>query len=289
VLDLNLILGILFAILSLLGFGFVDFLVGGSSKRLGAYTTSLWLLLTRVVLLILLIPFLLSYISPQPFLIPIILLTAIAGIMGALGLSKGMRVGNISIISPITAIYPVITIFLSLLFLNEPITAFQSLCIVLIVLGTILVSLNLKNMMKSGARKMHLGIEFALISALGWGLFFFFMTILTAQIGWFESSIIVAIPQLCFLLLYGYLTRERFSVPQNMLPRLSFLGVLALLGLVGFNLGVTYTYAVIVTPISAASIVITVVLAVVLLKEKLESYQKLGMLMVILGVILVSI
>jgi bacterial/archaeal transporter family protein len=209
--------------------------------------------------------------------------------MGALGLSKGMRIGNASIISPITSVYPVITIFLSLIFLKEPITAFQSFCIVLIIIGTVLISLNLKNILKSDARKTHLGIEFALISLVGWGLFFFFISILTTQVGWFESMLLATIPQLAFFLLYGYITKDKFRISTNSLPKLSFMGFLAFLGFIGYNLGVTYTYTSIVTPISAASIVIVVILAVLLLKEKLELYQILGILMVILGVVLISV
>jgi drug/metabolite transporter (DMT)-like permease len=286
---LDFVIGILFGLLSMLGFGIVDYIVGESSKRTGAFKTSFWSLVARLALLIILAPFLLSYVSLQPYDILIIILAAIAGAIGALGLSYGMRAGNISVISPITAAYPVVTIALSLIFLRELVTSVQSVLIVIIIAGTVLVSLNLKNILKSNLRKTHLGIEFALVSLVGWGAFFFFMSILAIRIGWFESTLFVTLPQLCIYLLYGHLSKTGFKVELRTFSTFAIMGFLSLLGFLAYNIGVTYAYTAIVTPISAASVLITILMAVVLLKEKLALYQKLGMVMIVVGIIFLSV
>ncbi len=286
---MNLIIGILFSIVSMLGFGLVDYLVGGFSKQIGAFNTSFWNLVARIIILMIAAPFLLSGFSLTPYLVILLVLAAVSQSIGALGLAKGMRVGSISVISPITATYPVVTIFLALFFLNQAITTLQWLCILVIIAGTLLVSINLKNMLKADSKKLHLGIEFALASAIGWGFFFFFMTLLTQAIGWFPSLLLVIIPQFVIYLAYGYLAKEDFKVKLAWAPRFLVMGLLALIGFIGYNLGVTYTYTAIVAPISAASIIITIFLAMLFFKEKLELYQKIGMLMVIIGVIATSV
>lgn len=276
---MNALLGVLFGLLSMSGFGIVDYVVGGSAKKIGAFRTSFWGLASRMPMMLILIPIFMKGYNLNAFLLAVIALAGIAAAAGALGLSKGMRVGNISIISPITASYPIVTILLSLAFLNQQITPIEEACIALIMLGTVLVSLNIANILKSGTRKTHLGIEFAMVSALGWGFFFFFITVLTEHVGWFASMLFVSVPQFLFYLAYGHFNKEEFGTFSSNSKAFLAIGILGIIGFIGYNVGVTYTYTAIVTPISAASIVITVLMAVALLKEKLTIHQKFGIVM----------
>lgn len=68
----------------------------------------------------------------------------LAGILGSLGyvfFIKALERGKASIVIPLTALYPAITVVFALLLLKEKITVLQALGIVLALVATILMSL----------------------------------------------------------------------------------------------------------------------------------------------------
>ncbi len=273
----------------MVGFGIVNYLIGHYAKRVGAFQTSFWTLATRVIFLLILAPFLFNYSTFSLYIIAIALLAGLSSTIGGLGLAYGMKEGNISVIVTIDAAYPVVTIVLGLILLNEPITTFQALCIVLIMFGNILAASNLKGILNSAIRKTQLGVKFALLAMVGWGLFFFFLGILTAKVGWFQSAFLASIAQVIFYFVYGYATKSGYKVNMNALFGFFVMGFISLVAFLAYNIGVTYNYISIVTPISAASIIVTVLMAMILMKEKLASSQKIGVLISILGIILLSL
>lgn len=65
---------------------------------------------------------------------------AAAGFAGVIPFYLALNEGNAAIVVPLTAIYPVITVLLSVVFLGETLTISQALAVMMFVAGTILVS-----------------------------------------------------------------------------------------------------------------------------------------------------
>ncbi len=285
----DLFIGIVFGIFAMIGFGVQDFLIAKMSKQIGSFRTSLWYILLSFVIFIILALFLFSYNSINLFTIILLLLTGFVLVMAILSFTKGLEVGNISIIATIGNTWGVVTAVLGFVIIGQKINNFQILDICLIIIGTVLISLNLKDILKLNPKKLHMGLKYAFIAAFTYGLYFFLLSLLVKSLGWFDAAFLVIIPTILFLLLYGTLTSKKLNVKSNYLLFLALIGVLGIVGILSYNLGVTYNYTDIVAPISSASPLITIVLASLLLKEKLTNNQKVGVAFVLAGLVLLSV
>ena len=90
------------------------------------------------------------------------------------------------------------------------------------------------------------------------------------------------------MLVYGNFTKISLKPDNKNLSAIVIIAILNLAALLAYNLGVTYNYTTIVAPISAAAPAVTILLAILLLKEKLATDQKFGIILVLIGLILLS-
>jgi len=88
---------------------------------------------------------------------------------------------------------------------------------------------------------------------------------------------------------YGALIKTEMKPNRGSLGLLIVIGVLNVIAFLSYDLGVTYGYTAMVAPVSAASPIITVSLALIFLKEKLALDQKIGILLVLVGIILLAV
>lgn len=280
-------LGILFGVLSLTGFGISDFFTAKSARKIGPLKTILWFQVLLLLMILALSPFLFKW--PVITLYDAILIgvSVIASIAGMLSFSKGMQVGNVSLVATVGNAWGAITAVLGFVFFAEAISVDNMLALGAIVVGTILVSMNLAEV-KTASRKLEKGMGYAIFTAFALGLFFFLDGILANNLGWFAAALLLSIPTVLVLLAYSKASGTNVRVGWNVAPLLLIVALPNLIGFLGYNIGVTFGYIDIVAPVSGAAPVVTVIMALVLLKEKLALNQKLGILLVILGIVWLS-
>ncbi|MCL4389381.1 MAG: DMT family transporter [Candidatus Marsarchaeota archaeon] len=285
----NLEYGLLFAIISMLAFGVFDYLFAVAARRVGVFKVPLYFLMFSLPLFAL---FLIG-VPIGPLLygsIPIIIAIAAFAAIGTLSISKGMSIGQVSIVIPIAATWVVVTVVLSLLFLHEPLTLLESIAIVIIITGTMLASLKLHDFKKAKLKKVSKGVSYALLTAVSWGIYYFLLGSFTSKVGWYQAAFLYNIPAVIFILITGLATGKDVSFPKgNALFLVAVLAVINVIGISAISLSFSYGYVAITAPITSSAIVITVFLALILLKEKPEMNQLLGMALVIAGILLVSI
>jgi transporter family protein len=68
------------------------------------------------------------------------LLTGVAGYLGILCFMYALREGRISIVAPVTALYPIVTLVLAMIFLRERINLVQLAGIILALVSVVLIS-----------------------------------------------------------------------------------------------------------------------------------------------------
>lgn len=282
------LLGILFGVVSMTAYGVYDIYLSRSSKRLGSFRTSFWTLLISLLILMLPAAFLLNPKVLSPWIAVAVTLGACASISGFLTYTKGLEVGSVSTIATVSSAWGAVTAVLGFLFLGEKLSPVQALYVALIVVGTVLVSMDIRSMRKSGIFKAYAGFWYALATVIGWGIFYVFVTYLTTTIGWFQAVFLLTPPSILLLLAFGAITRTEFKMRYTDIPLLVVCAVLGLLGFVAYSVGTTYSYADIVAPITAASPIVTVLLAVIFLKDKFQASQVAGLMLVIAGLVLLS-
>ncbi len=282
-------LGILFGIIAMISWGVADFFVAKAVRKGSVFKILLWVQIVIVVSFLLISPWLIKFQNITLNLIALTLITAFIGVVSLLAFYKGMQVGYVSIVSPISSAYAAITVILSLIFLSEKLTALQTIGVSLTILGAILTAFRFHDILKLRLKNIATGAEYGALAMIGWGVFFIFLGILISEWGWFLPILLIKVISVFYLLIYSAAVKKNISFPKHVILFIVAIGLLEGIGLLFFGLGVTQVYTAIVTPISSAYPMITIILARIFFKEILEINQKIGIAAVLTGLVLLSI
>ncbi len=280
---------VLFGVFVLVAYGVQDFLIAIVSRKIGVLRSSIWLLLTQLVFLVVLAPFLYVQINVTSTIIIIAVLTGLLWVLGLILFTKSLIEGNISVVVTITSAWGAVTAILALILFKEVLSTMQALDISMVVLGTVLLSFDLNSFLRGKKRTRAVGMSYALPTMLIYGAVFFLTSLMAKLAGWFDAAFFITIPAVFFMFVYGFAINDGINVNRVQIPVLVLIGCLGLIGFFSYNLGTQYNYTSIVAPISAASPLITVLLASVIVKEKLSGNQFLGIALVIVGLALLAI
>jgi drug/metabolite transporter (DMT)-like permease len=210
---------------------------------------------------------------------------AAAGASGCLGIGalyRGMAIGAMGIVAPVSAVSAVIPFAVGIASGERP-GSLQVLGIVLALIGVAVASR--EPAARGGGRAAGIGL--ALLAALGFGLYFVF-----ADRAADESVPFAVATARGVSLLLAFLVA--LGVGASLRPGRSFLPVLALVGLcdVGanmlFSLATTEGYLSIVSVLSALYPVVTVALAAIVLHERVAPTQRLGVAGALTGAALIT-
>lgn len=282
----------IYALMGLIGFGLSDFAIVYLTKSAGFIKGMFWNTVFMTLYLIILIPVFGGMENLLNLQAIHLLIGTLAGILSTLGgysFFKGTQKGNLSVLSPIASTYSVIIILFSIIFLSEKLYIIQTLAIVLVILGTILVSTNFQKFKNLKLTITDKSVPYALSSMLFWGLSFILIGNITIKIGWLETIVLNTISGLALQVIIILYTKSKIKVTKKAFKIAAMVGFFNTLGYLGYSLGVNSIYTSIVAPIVAASPFVTVILALIFLKEKLALEQKLGITILIAGLIILAL
>ncbi|WP_083777128.1 DMT family transporter [Desulfohalobium retbaense] len=274
------------------GWGIYDFFAGVYSKTIGPYKTFFWSQLAGLSF-ILLVFFLLG--NPFPATLGALALLPIAAIFYSLGyifFMKGFEIGNISIVAAIMNLWAVFTMLTAFLFMGQRLTPLQSLGVTMIICGAIFASLNWHGIDTGKRFQLSAGVKETILGAFFFGTFWNISEIISEQLGWLPTTLFVKIGIILFLLLLSYRSGQKLGLltvdtrTKSMILLIGFIeaGAVALV-----NYGLTVGDAILITPIASALSVVTIALAVVLLKEKVSTLQGVGILTAVSGIIITGV
>lgn len=275
------------------GWGASDFLAAKSSRKIGYLLTYFWTQL--VAFSITLIYFLVKFPTLDVNNIPqFLVFLAPAGFLfmiGTLAFYKGFIGGQVSLVSPIGASWAIVTVILSVIFFKEILQTNQIIAISLIILGITLVSTNLKEVLKIKRFALLGGAKEGLIAMLAWGVSLFLIVPASKALGWFLPVFALKFFGLLLLVTYVLFGRKslKISFQSPLLILLFFIGFLDVIAFFGYSFGVGGEYASIIAPIAAAFPLVTIILARMILKERLVLNQVFGIVSVITGLVLISV
>ncbi|MDE1825526.1 MAG: DMT family transporter [Candidatus Micrarchaeota archaeon] len=284
-----LLYGIIFGIIAFIGYGVSDFMGPLTSRKMGAIQTNLMLraitsLFMLVIFLVLLIQ--IPEISLSTFLL--LLVTGVFSVIGPITYYKSAKLGNISINSAVANSWSIVTVILILIFLRVPLTLIEAISIAVIILGTLLLSIKLEDIRKMKFTNLSEGTPYAFVAMLAWGIAYFLMILLIGKLGWFQAALLVSFLMVGYYIAVFGASKIKYVKPRPFLLTLLINAIFLTLAVLAYNVGVL-SNPIIVPPIAAASPVITVLLAVTRLKEKLEINHIAGIAMVVIGLIALSI
>ncbi|MBA3947213.1 MAG: DMT family transporter [Herpetosiphonaceae bacterium] len=276
-------MGIVWGVLAASGWGIADFVARGTSIRLGAYRALLYahaISLVLLTLLVLIIP------GTRSVTLPILLLAVLLGGLNTLGstlLYHALSVGQVAIVSPIGSSFAAITLVLSLL-TGDRISLSKLVSLVLTLVGVIMAATPLPTQGASlGANSR--GIGAALGAAVTLGLNFWGLKYVVPALGpWVPVLESRVVSLLMLPLLAAPLGQSLARPPRAVWPMLATVAVLDTGANVAYNLGLYSDVPGVVAVLGSLFSPITVLLAFVLLHERLSSRQWIGV-----GVLFVAV
>ena len=223
--------------------------------------------------------------------LPQIAVIALLQIFAYLSFYKGLRKGQVSLVSSIAASWGLLTAMLGIFILKEVLKINQILAIFFIIIGIILVSVNIEDLINNKKIKLLTGVKEGLMAMFGWGTSLFLLASLTKTMGWFLPAFSFRLFLLIFLFLYMVFAKKEFVQKKSKFPLLLLLliGVFDMGAFFTYSLGTSGSYASIVAPIGSAYTLVTIILAKIFLKEKIKPSQYFGIASILTGLIIISL
>ncbi len=278
--------GIFFGIIAMMSWGASDFFVTKSARGCEPYRAFLWSQITALIILFTI--FFIFFETPKfSFTVAgLILLSAFFTVIANMAFYKSLKKGKVSIVMPVASCWAVVTVLLSLIFLNQSLTQYRAIGVVLAIAGAVIVSFSWKDLRKL---KNHAGgVNYAVIAALAYGIDFVLIDIMANKIGWFFPMLFVALVSACFLSIYAGICGKDISFPKNIWQFIILVGILDTIAYLFYSSSVTTVYGAVMAPIAASSPAVSILLAKIFFKEKIEMHQEIGIASVIIGLILLS-
>lgn len=219
--------------------------------------------------------------------------SCLIGVLGFLCFFESVMDGPVAIAGTISAAYPALTVLGALALLSERLTAIQALGIAAIIGGVIALSYEPSPGSKGAMTRRS--FLFSFLAFALWGLWSLTSKMAVDRIGAGNLFAFYVLSSLTAPLLYGWFRRMRPGGLLGTDPRASAW----LLAAVGLALNVTgafaYTFALesgsasLVVPISSAYPLVTIVLAIAFLRERLNWLQVPAVISVVAGLVLVGL
>lgn len=284
------ILSILSGIVGMFGWGIYDFLGGVFAKQIGPFKSIFWSQLAGLVS-----TFLLALVFTTNFKIPflVIVLFPIAAMVysaGYLFFFKGFELGNLSIVAATMNLWAVFTMLFAFIFMGQRLSAIQTSGVLMIISGVILASVNWKDI---GNHKFQFssGVKEAVLGAFFFGIFWNISEIISEEVGWLWTTLLVKLGIVVFLLVFAFLGKREIALTKTAASikyTVIFMGMIEAGAVAVVNFGLTIGDAILITPIASALSIVTITLAVVFLKDKVTKLQGLGIVTAIIGIIVTA-
>ncbi|MBL8098372.1 MAG: DMT family transporter [Anaerolineales bacterium] len=281
------ILSILLGIGGMFGWGIYDFLGGVFAKQIGSFKSLFWSQLAGLISIFLLVLVFKSNLNPSGLIIFLSIIASILYSAGYLFFFKGFEIGNVSIIAATMNLWAVFTMLFAFLFMGQRLSSIQTLGVVMILLGATLASLNW-NEIKNQNFQLSAGVKEAIFGAFFFGVFWNVSEIISEKVGWVTLTLLVKFGIILFLLLFSAVTKQGVgltNIPKRTTTIILIMGVIEAIAVALVNYGLTIGDAILITPIASALSIVTIMLAIIFLKEKITKIQWTGISMAIIGII----
>lgn len=304
-------MGLLLGLITAIGWGLGDFLSRPASQSVGAYRTLFYVQFTGAIVLSI-------YLLASGELVHLIETTAwqtwawavlaISLNMGSsLALFQAFKIGKLSLVSPITSCYSVVTVILSLIS-GEHLTIMQAVGIGLVLLGIVGISIEPKTatvpetgiiaeeiitnktVVLKQKRQPLKGLNWAIASALGYGLGLWMLGFLvTPHLGGVATTWLTRITTPTLIFVLAPVVRQSLKLPRgNVWWLLLIISITDTIAFVTFAIGLTLDEISIVTPLSSLYSAVTIILAALFLKERLHLRQWLSIGLIFAGILFVK-
>jgi drug/metabolite transporter (DMT)-like permease len=207
---------------------------------------------------------------------------AISGTLGLFAFYRGIAVGAISIVAPIAGISAIVPVTVGIASGDRP-SPWQLLGMAAALVGVFLAA---REPERGGAR-FAAGVGLAMLAAVGFGGYFPFMHAAGDADFWW-ASLIFRLTSSSVILAAVAVRRPRVGVPRRVLPWLALIGFGDMFGNLLFAAASSSGLVSITSVLASLYPIVTVVLARIVLSERVAGSQEAGIGLTLAGVALIS-
>ena len=277
----------LLGILSALSFGIGDFLARFSSKEVGFKNSLFWMLVVGALFYLILFTIFGEGLNPNSIGLSNSFLSGILIMFGLLCLYRGLQMGPVSIVAPIAAINPLFVFLIRYALGSEP-TLLQWMATIVVISGAILVSVSADSHQESlGLNKQQIkeSVVISFIASVTLALGLIFSQEATNTLEPLETVIYIRFFSLLGIASILLFSKSKIFITKKAMPILFFQGILETTGYFCLVSAYAFDKVSIAVVISSGFGLVTVVLARLILKEKISKIQGSGIFLTFLGVI----
>lgn len=293
-------MGILLGLATALCWGSADLLARFATRAIGTFRTMLYMQLTGLVLMTAAIHWLGGWghladgSGWRPWMWGI--LVGVLNTSSTLALYRCFEIGKMSVVAPISAGYPALTMVLSAM-TGERLTAARFAGIALIIVGVIVVARGERMPDDANAleeethpAKKHLGVGWALLSSVGFGVMFWVLGIrVVPLLGSAPSVWLIRLTSVVTTAAVILLVRRPMALPGKGANRwILGVGLLDTSAYVLNNFGMQHEQVSVVSVLASLYGAVTVGLAATILGEKISRMQWMGIAAIFAGIVLIS-
>jgi drug/metabolite transporter (DMT)-like permease len=311
---MNISLAIILGLTGAVSWGAADFAARFASRQVGAYRTLFFMQFFGFLALSVYLKFTGGFsrgiaLGWQPWALTVA--AGLLNVVASLALYHSFEHGTLSIVGPVSSSYPALTVALSLLS-GERIHSVRAAGLAVTLLGVILAATSFAQAKSTTAEtdaqqaspnhaspnraansRAHLstGVGWAICAALGFGVLFWFLGFhVVPAVGSAVSVWVMRLTALVSLSLAAAPARQTLKLPRGKVWWLLLaVGILDTAAFVANNAGLSTGQVSVVSVLASLYGAITVLLAWIFLRERLEPSQWLGIVLIFIGIVLVSI
>ena len=314
-------MGILLGLIAAVGWGAGDFFVRGATHVIGTYRSVIYMQLFGLVgLSIFLVSsgyfnHSLALVGMWPWLWGLV--AAALNVASSLALYQALKIGVVSVMSPVVASYAVVTVILSFLS-GESVSQLHAIGMSVVLVGIVCAVIvlpritritrkveehanpaNIANIVdtENTAERLPLlqrlprGLLIALGAAVGYGVTFWILGFrVTPYLGGIAPVWLIRLSTPVMLVIAAPLVRQGVAIPQGRVWwTLAIAGILDTTAYVAYTLGVTVAQVSVMSVLASLYSAVTVLLAALFLRERLHWNQWLGIGAILVGVGLINL
>ncbi|HLD62572.1 MAG TPA: DMT family transporter [Candidatus Norongarragalinales archaeon] len=256
-------------------------------NRISVYTSLFYEYLFAIALIFASTLALSNLVFPTGFILLLIALASVIGAASIIFYYKALQSSNqVSLIAAVSGSYILFTVAFSIFFLGEPFLPNYYLAIPLILASLALLSLKKE-------RKIVLtdpSVALALLGSVGWGAYYTISKPVSQAMTSYSATLFLEIGVLSGIIFYILATKKKLDLktPEKTLPLLAFMAFLFAVGAIAVNISIVLVGVSLTILIAAVSPAITTVSAFVFLKERLTSWQYLGVMLMVASMVVLS-
>ncbi|HEY3053289.1 MAG TPA: DMT family transporter [Thermoanaerobaculia bacterium] len=270
------------AVLSSITYGAADFCGGLATKRSSMYSVVVFSQLTGLILVLIALPFLPPS-SPSAIDFAWGAASGMAGGIGVALLYRGLAVGVMSVVAPVTAVFAVIIpLFVGLLLGERP----RGLAMIGVVLAIVAIVLVSQSDHVEEGRAVTSGVMIAVASGIAIGIFLVFLQRTGPSAGLWPLVAARAV-SIVFFTIAGMMTRQTLMPRRESMPIVIGGGALDMLANILYLLAVRQGMLSIVATLTSLYPASTIILARIVLHERLRFVQLTGVLCAAVAIVMI--